>query len=242
VGSAVNGAKIAAVWDVLPRRGCRIQPRVSTGFNPRKHPIKRFALKGREIVWSKCYRKGIGYLLGKVSPVGVKLRRPFHDQRLLGLQRCGQPGVVALGGSLRNHRGNKAALFLLGNDCLGHLHFITDPVLSLFARPLADHCASGSWGFWMTPVAWTLTGSIFPPGSTSYCSSGVSATLAAPNLSVKSFWKSSHSFGCDVRQRAGLAEFLERFDALQQADFFGHFVVNRAGQKGIFGGLRQHFF
>ena len=26
----------------------------SQGFNPGKHPIKRFALKGREMAWAKC--------------------------------------------------------------------------------------------------------------------------------------------------------------------------------------------
>jgi hypothetical protein len=38
------------------------------GFNPGKHPKKRFALRGREITWadaSDCYRKGRGYLLGR---------------------------------------------------------------------------------------------------------------------------------------------------------------------------------
>src|ERR1700719_2474874 len=31
-----------------------------------------------------------------VSSVGVQLRRSFQAQRLLFLQRCGQPGVIAL--------------------------------------------------------------------------------------------------------------------------------------------------
>src|ERR1700734_3396943 len=37
----------------LPRRGCRIQPRVSTLGNIQE---KRFALKGREITWAKGVR------------------------------------------------------------------------------------------------------------------------------------------------------------------------------------------
>jgi hypothetical protein len=37
----------------LPRRGDRIQPRVSTLG---KHPKKRFALKGRELRWAKGIR------------------------------------------------------------------------------------------------------------------------------------------------------------------------------------------
>src|SRR5580704_9806924 len=49
----------------LPRRGCRIQP----GFNPGKHPKKRFALKGREITWAKCVR-----LLPKRKRVFVRQR------------------------------------------------------------------------------------------------------------------------------------------------------------------------
>jgi hypothetical protein len=48
-----NGAKIRAVWDVLPRRGYRTQPRVSTLGNIQK---KQFALKGREITWAKYTR------------------------------------------------------------------------------------------------------------------------------------------------------------------------------------------
>jgi hypothetical protein len=27
---------------------------LAQGFNPGKHPIKRFALKGREMAWAKC--------------------------------------------------------------------------------------------------------------------------------------------------------------------------------------------
>ena len=43
-----------AVWDVfLPRRGCGIQPRVSTLGNIQE---KRFAVKGREITWAKGVR------------------------------------------------------------------------------------------------------------------------------------------------------------------------------------------
>ena len=42
---------------------------LAQGFNPGKHPIKRFALKGREMAWAKCpfecYRKGIGHFLGR---------------------------------------------------------------------------------------------------------------------------------------------------------------------------------
>jgi hypothetical protein len=56
-----------AVWDVFsPRRGCRIQPRVSTLGNIQE---KRFALKGRDIRWGQmrpiATEKGRGYLLGK---------------------------------------------------------------------------------------------------------------------------------------------------------------------------------
>jgi hypothetical protein len=43
----VNGTKLRRMWgDSLPRRGYRIQPRVSTLGN---HPNKWFGLKGREI-------------------------------------------------------------------------------------------------------------------------------------------------------------------------------------------------
>jgi len=53
-GSAVNGTKIRPFgMFFLPRRGCRIQPRVSTLGNIQE---KRFALKGREITWAKCVR------------------------------------------------------------------------------------------------------------------------------------------------------------------------------------------
>ena len=45
-----NGGKLRAVLDVFwPAGAIEAQ-----GFNPGKHPIKRFALKGREIAWSKC--------------------------------------------------------------------------------------------------------------------------------------------------------------------------------------------
>ena len=50
----------------LPRRGCRIQPRVSTLGNIQE---KRFALKGREITWAKCVR-----LLPKRKRVFVRQR------------------------------------------------------------------------------------------------------------------------------------------------------------------------
>jgi hypothetical protein len=46
-GRVWNGTKLRRIWDdLLPRRGYRIQPRVSTLGN---HPNKWFALKGREI-------------------------------------------------------------------------------------------------------------------------------------------------------------------------------------------------
>jgi hypothetical protein len=48
----------------------------------------------------------------------------------------------------------------------------------------------------------------------------MSATFAS-RISRQIALKVGHSFGCDVRQRAGLAEFLERFDALEQANFAG---------------------
>ena len=59
----------------MPRRGYRIQPRVSTLGNIQK---KRFALKGREITWAKCVRllpKGRGYLLGRYNLLLAKLMR-----------------------------------------------------------------------------------------------------------------------------------------------------------------------
>ena len=47
---------------------CSIAPEglknLAQGFNPGKHPIKRFALKGREMAWAKCpsnaTEKGLG--------------------------------------------------------------------------------------------------------------------------------------------------------------------------------------
>src|SRR6202162_5490246 len=47
------GLKHARSGVFLPRRGHRIQPRVSTLGNIQE---KQFALKGREITWAKCVR------------------------------------------------------------------------------------------------------------------------------------------------------------------------------------------
>src|ERR1700688_4399102 len=65
--SVPDGATIRRIWgDLSPRRGYRIQPRVSTLGNIQE---KRFALKGREITWAKGLRllpkRKEGYLLGR---------------------------------------------------------------------------------------------------------------------------------------------------------------------------------
>src|ERR1700736_6034600 len=65
--SVPNGAKIRRIrGDLSPRRGYRIQPRVSTLGNIQE---KRFALKGREITWAKGAR-----LLPKRKRIFVRQR------------------------------------------------------------------------------------------------------------------------------------------------------------------------
>ena len=53
LGTRMNGTKIRLVYAVY----CFIAPEglknLAQGFNPGKHPIKRFALKGREMAWAK---------------------------------------------------------------------------------------------------------------------------------------------------------------------------------------------
>ena len=39
------------VASILAPKGLK---NLAQGFNPGKHPIKRFALKGREMAWAKC--------------------------------------------------------------------------------------------------------------------------------------------------------------------------------------------
>ena len=51
---------------------------LAQGFNPGKHPIKRFALKGREMAWTKCpsnaQKMDWAFLRQKIqSPTGTKL-------------------------------------------------------------------------------------------------------------------------------------------------------------------------
>jgi hypothetical protein len=45
-------------WHEVKAVYCFIAPEglknLAQGFNPGKHPIKRFALKGREMAWAKC--------------------------------------------------------------------------------------------------------------------------------------------------------------------------------------------
>jgi len=74
-GSVRNGTKLRRTWDdLLPRRGYRIQPRVSTLGN---HPNKWFALKGREIIPRFACRRPLVF-----GCFARSICRPFRARRL----------------------------------------------------------------------------------------------------------------------------------------------------------------
>jgi hypothetical protein len=83
----MNGAKIRRAWDgLLPRRGCRVQPGVST---PGTYHPQRRALKGRKIEQGNALR-------------------PFRANRFIGCY----PGLKPMGAKLSGSRRSVSALHL----------------------------------------------------------------------------------------------------------------------------------